>query len=377
MSAFENFIAEGKAAGWMGAHQVVYVPNGDPILAFVVPNGQLPNIAPDIQFEINVDYMLHYKLDEDDNPVRFGIGPGVAENTPLVQVLSPEGPVLEFTAESNGLVNKSVYTLTPQGMVDRQFLSLGEEYSEEDPDMGRVVFGGRASDQVDGTEDNDVLRSFNGADTLFGYDGDDLMFGDAGEDQMFGGAGNDEMRGGFGADAIYGGEGDDRITGGGSNDFLDGGAGDDDLFGNKGHDTLFGDMGDDKLSGGANNDVLRGDMGDDRLFGGDGRDALYGGMDDDALYGGKGNDLLNGGEGNDKMAGGQGADIFVASTGQDVVTDFEVGRDQIQMTEVGEFTFEDLFLSQEDSAAVIEAGDVVIRLENTDAEDLDETSFLL
>ncbi|UWQ25429.1 hypothetical protein K3553_02895 [Leisingera aquaemixtae] len=115
--------------------------------------------------------------------------------------------------------------------------------------------------------------------------------------------------------------GDDSLTlssagsldGLGGNDTLTGSGGRDSLSGNDGRDKLLGRAGSDGLDGGAGNDVLRGGGGADDLNGGGGRDKLIGGS---------GSDTLDGGSGNDRLTGKNGADIFVFSSGNDTVTDF-------------------------------------------------------
>lgn len=76
----------------------------------------------------------------------------------------------------------------------------------------------------------------------------------------------------------------------------------------------------------------------DRLFGRGGADKIRALGDDDKLYGGAGKDTLIGGTGNDLLKGdtkGKGgfADIFVfgRNSGKDVVADFDVGRDLLQI----------------------------------------------
>ena len=76
------------------------------------------------------------------------------------------------------------------------------------------------------------------------------------------------------------------------------------------------------------------------LFGDDGNDNISGGRTADTLHGGAGNDTLSGGLGVDTLTGGSGADNFVfqtrsgsasgsPSSGNDIITDFEVGIDSI------------------------------------------------
>ena len=121
---------------------------------------------------------------------------------------------------------------------------------------------------------------------------------------------------------------------------------------------------------------LEPDNGDDLLYGGAGNDWIYGADDADTIYGGIGDDFIDGGVDNDMLTGGKGADMFsfALDGGQDTITDFAKGEDMIGIG--GGLTFADIFLSQDDSAAVIEAGDLMIRLEGVKADDLEEADFL-
>jgi VCBS repeat-containing protein len=61
---------------------------------------------------------------------------------------------------------------------------------------------------------------------------------------------------------------------------------------------------------------------------------IQGNPGDDILIGGGGNDILIGSQGNDVMTGGGGNDLFVfgAQSGVDVITDFQIGHDLLQLT---------------------------------------------
>ena len=100
----------------------------------------------------------------------------------------------------------------------------------------------------------------------------------------------------------------------------------DSIVGGNGADILYGE-------GGADN--LRGGNGDDLLLGGQGRDMLFGENGNDRLDGGIGNDRLEGGKGDDRLTGGDGSDLFVfgKSGGADVITDFQLGVDHLQLVE--------------------------------------------
>uniref|UniRef100_UPI00076ACBF7 Ig-like domain-containing protein n=1 Tax=Vibrio coralliirubri TaxID=1516159 RepID=UPI00076ACBF7 len=70
-----------------------------------------------------------------------------------------------------------------------------------------------------------------------------------------------------------------------------------------------------------------------------GDDTITGGLGDDILYGQGGDDTLIGGLGNDILVGGEGGDIFKwvdepLNNYQDVITDFEVGSDRIDLSEL-------------------------------------------
>lgn len=177
---------------------------------------------------------------------------------------------------------------------------------------------------VNGTADGDELSGTDGSDTILGRLGDDTIDGGAGPDRLRGGVGNDDISGGAGGDVLGGGQGRDTLSGDGGNDIL---------FGGNGHDVL---------------------------------------------NGGAGNDRLLGGKGNDTATGGEGADTFVFKNktivdGQtDVVTDFEVGTDTIEMANT---SFDELDITDGTDGAEIAIGDYTIVLEGVAAADLSASDF--
>lgn len=113
-------------------------------------------------------------------------------------------------------------------------------------------------------------------------------------------------------------------------------------IGTAGSDTIIGKSFAERLFGKGSNDVLKGMGGNDRVYGGSGNDKLYGGRGndtlignsgDDTLHGGSGDDTLIGGAGNDILSGGSGTDrfIFDKGMGKDVITDFDVTKDVLQI----------------------------------------------
>ena len=282
-----------------------------------------------------------------------------------------------------------------------------------------IALGGAGNDTLnleagndlgEGGDGNDVINAGAGDDVAFGGAGDDSLRGDLGNDKLFGGVGKDELNGGAGDDALdggdaddklFGGDGKDQLTGGAGADHLEGAAGDDTLDGGDGADKLYGGDGLDRLVGGAGadtldagagNDSLDGGDGDDRMIAGDGNDLLSGGVGKDTIVGGKGNDLIEGGKGDDELWGGNwsadGArDIFSHATGggRDIVQDFEVKLDQIDLSAYG-LSYHDLASRMVDKGWATEidlsglagasTGDALV-LKSIRAEDLTEDKFIL
>lgn len=207
---------------------------------------------------------------------------------------------------------------------------------------------------LQGTEGSDIIKTWyrTYVDTLVrAGGGDDLVVGGEGNDTVYGDGGSDRLEGRGGDDLIYGGEGNDTLVAGGGND------------------TLYGEAGNDSLDGGGGNDLIEGGDGDDRIDGGwndvGGEDTLYGGAGNDKLQGGKGD------QANDVLTGGEGADTFYFAVegndddeyrgfGVDIITDFEVGVDKINVVDVhdvnsdfdassGEFRFIKFAVSGEDT----------------------------
>ncbi|MEM6743818.1 MAG: hypothetical protein AAF676_08795, partial [Pseudomonadota bacterium] len=91
-----------------------------------------------------------------------------------------------------------------------------------------------------------------------------------------------------------------------------------------GRDRFSGDGGRDRYDGKGGNDVISGKGG---------RDVLNGGNGKDRIDGGRGNDVIDGDRGNDRLKGGAGRDDFrfARGDGKDVITDFRLNQDDIQI----------------------------------------------
>jgi Ca2+-binding RTX toxin-like protein len=202
----------------------------------------------------------------------------------------------------------------------------------------------------------------SGNNTIVGYGaGEHTIDGGAGNDLLVGGTSNDTLLGGAGNDALYGGDGNDIIRSGDGNNTLDGGAGNDVLFSSiTGLDTLAGGTGDDVYeihhsldqifeNAGGGNDTVWTDISYTLSAS---VETMYlvgaingvGNSSNNTIVGyGAGDNLINGGGGSDTLTGGAGNDTFVFDSrmlisqvisGVDTITDFTIGQDKIQLSQL-------------------------------------------
>ncbi len=120
----------------------------------------------------------------------------------------------------------------------------------------------------------------------------------------------------------------------------------------------------------------------ENVVGSDDADVIFGSDQANSLNGGDGDDVIRGEGGRDILTGGLGADIFEFSTldGHDVVTDFQIGVDDIRLTGFGpDFDVASAVASarQDGADAVLSFGsDTSVRLQNIDVAQLNEHDFI-
>lgn len=128
---------------------------------------------------------------------------------------------------------------------------------------------------------------------------------------------------------------------------------------------LFFDRDSNVALGGNLSDTISGGGGSDHLAGFGGADLLIGGAEDDVLQGDNGRDTLIGGSGSDLMYGGKGRDTFIfgpdafGESSLDVIVDFEVGKDSIQVIGSSDVSYDDasgLLSINNHNVAVIDSG---------------------
>ncbi|MEM9059270.1 MAG: hypothetical protein AAGD13_02305 [Pseudomonadota bacterium] len=164
-----------------------------------------------------------------------------------------------------------------------------------------------------------------------------LVGSSAGED-FVGGAGNDTINARAGDDTMVGGLGDDQYFVEQAGDVVIEQA-------NQGYDlvrsTLSFTLGANIEAGAARNNTvvidITGNELSNELSGNDQSNVLTDDLGRDRLRALGGDDTLEGGADNDVLEGGTGADVFVfnANDGLDLITDFEVGLDRIDVTSLG------------------------------------------
>lgn len=177
---------------------------------------------------------------------------------------------------------------------------------------------------------------------------------------------------------------DNIILGDSDANLLVGTGSQDAIFGLGGSDQIVGGGEIDALYGNADTDSLYGSQADDFLFGGQDNDLLFGGQGNDQLSGDQGNDTLHGDKGADTLTGGAGADGFVVGAGTggfsvseaDLITDFAVGEDLIQLT--AGLTFADLEILGTAGDTILQdatTGEILAVLQGVDRATVTSASF--
>ena len=295
-----------------------------------------------------------------------------------------------------------------------------------------TIIGNEQHNIIDAGDGNDFVDSGDGNDRLYGGGGFDILHGGAGRDYITGGAGNDFLDGGEEGDVyLYSSVANDgfdeiRDTGTSGRDIIlanddsvELGLGQSFSIDNgieiisrganfdltiQGSDegnnwnfegvVLFGvssiNSGDgiDIVRGADRVDIINGEAGHDQIFGGLRGDILSGGDDSDFLFGEEGadflfgdagNDILTGGLDNDTLTGGAGFDIFAfgPDSGRDVITDFEVNADLIDLSAYnGAVSYSDLRFLQGSTGLTIFINEIAVFLENIFTGTLSEDLFI-
>lgn len=179
------------------------------------------------------------------------------------------------------------------------------------------------------------------SERVVGLSGDDALYGHGGHDTLIGGWGHDDLYGGAGKDVFVLGA-DQRID-----TVHDFNLGEDAIglmgYAAEGMQFQVSDTGDLEIESAAGERIeLRGiglDAADSirfHMLGTDGANTLTGWAGDDRIFAYGGDDVIDSGAGTDRITTGDGADVIRFGTGYglNVVYDFELGQDRIELTDL-------------------------------------------
>lgn len=124
-----------------------------------------------------------------------------------------------------------------------------------------------------------------------------------------------------------------------------------------------------QITGRSSDDTLAGDGRDDLIAGWGGNDSIDGGAGEDILFDGSGADTLR---------GGLGADVFVLAADQetDVILDFELGKDRLDLSGWGRiYAVEVLPMAERTGCVVIRWGDEALYVYTADGRNIDPDIF--
>ena len=186
-----------------------------------------------------------------------------------------------------------------------------------------------------GTNMDDIIRTGVWDDTVLSYGGNDTISVGDGNNIVNAGAGDDSITALFGNDNLVGGDGNDLIIASPFQKFFN--------FNNVSQNFIQ-MIDQDTIKGGNGDDLIKDYTGTNVISGGDGDDSIFGGNWIDNIGGNSGDDLISGGKSRDILYGREGFDIFSYSSitdsnkdfGIDVIKDFEVGIDKIDLHAVSE-----------------------------------------
>ena len=259
------------------------------------------------------------------------------------------------------------------GLGGNDYLYGGEGYD--------TLYGGTGNDKLYGGADDDTLHGNSGDNKLYGGSGEDKLYGGSDNDNLYGGSGSDLLRGGSGDNNLYGGSGDDELVGGFGDNYLDGGSGVDLAYYRYAQQSVILDLEDGQATSGSHTDTI---VNIENVIGSYYDDILTGDDGDNVINGSHGDDLIRGDDGDDTLTGGAGADTFefhhsTSDVDQDVITDFEIGVDKIDLDNTRFDSWDDVqdhWQQVGNDAVIYTTNDTTVTLEDVSIFDLSEDDFI-
>ncbi len=178
---------------------------------------------------------------------------------------------------------------------------------------------------------------------------------------------------------VVGGPAGSWMAGDGRDNVLRAVGGDNLISAGSGNATLYG-FGNDMLFGGSGNTLMFAGNGDTVMVGGSGNSRMVGGPGNDVIFAGNGSgtDILEGGGGVNSLIGGDGVDTFVLGSGQDIISQFTIGQDRIDVRALSISGLSDLLLFGDTTSGVIASDSGVIHavLRGVDVQQLTAADFI-
>lgn len=257
------------------------------------------------------------------------IHPWTSITTAYAQNSKLEYKLIKYDSKSNYIFISDAYSIYSWSSYEDRYSSAGTSITTIRYDDGSTAtYDWNTAFRTIGDQNSNELNGTNGDDVLVGLAGNDVLNGGAGIDRLEGGAGNDTYyvettedfvveRPNEGIDTVYSltnhvlGVNVENLVLGGDATYGSGNAGNNRIIGNDYRNALSGLNGADYLKG-------------------------YGG--NDSLDGGVGKDTLESGAGHDRLQGGSGADVFLwnslaevglSKSAADLILDFSKAENDI------------------------------------------------
>ena len=273
----------------------------------------------------------------------------------------------------------------------------GDDSLTGTPDADSIA-GKGGQDTINSGSGNDTITAGSGNDSINAGEGDNSVDVSGGFNTISSGSGADYVETGSGDDQINAGEGDNyvkstrgfnTISSGSGADYVETGSGDDEINAGdgintinagSGSNTVTTGAGDDSINSGTRDDQIMSGGGNDTINAGRGQNTIQAGSGDDQITTGSGDDYIDGEGGDDIISTGSGNDqvVFQNNYGNDTITDFDDGNDNIVIYADNISTFSDVSsrLTQSGADALLTLDDgSTLTFSNTDMNDLSSSNF--
>jgi VCBS repeat-containing protein len=340
-----NIFMEVNSDGWK--HQISWIKPGEGLLAYD-PEGRgtvtdasqisfaryVPGAQSDLAGLAAFDSNHNGSLDvQDEAWKKFGIwqdsnSNGITDPGEF-QSLDQLGVVAinltsdkQFAAVDGNVINGiAAIHMADGGTLDAADLTLAYSNKVQVPnpdgstDVVTPVPASAATEQIEGTDGNDLLLGKTGNVVIKSHNGNDVIFSGDGNDRIEVGNGNTVIYAGNGADLITTGTGDNAIYTGRGNDVILAGGGNNAIFAGGGNDVILAGDGNNLVYARSGNNLIRAGDGDNSIVVGSGNNVVFVGNGNNTVQGGSGRVRIQVGSGNNTLIAGTGIATMVGGSG--------------------------------------------------------------